>query len=77
MLKLLDFLVKAIANFPEEVKIEEKEIGTGNFLYLIQANTSDRPIIIGRQGKNIRAIREMLKIVARREHKRVDVQITE
>jgi predicted RNA-binding protein YlqC (UPF0109 family) len=77
MQKLLDFLIKAIVNSPQEVKIEEKEMGQGSFLYLIHARLEDRPIIIGKQGKNIKAIRELLKVRAIREHKRIDLQLAE
>jgi predicted RNA-binding protein YlqC (UPF0109 family) len=77
MQKLLDFLVKAIVNSPQEVKIEEKEVERGSFLYLIHAKVEDRPIIIGKQGKNIKAIRELLKVIAIREHKRINLQLAE
>ncbi|MFH1840952.1 MAG: KH domain-containing protein [Candidatus Shapirobacteria bacterium] len=74
---LLNFLLKALVKFPEEVKIEKKEAGAGSLLYLIHANMADRPIIIGKQGKNIKAIRELVRIIAIREHQRVDLQIVE
>ena len=74
MKKLLQFLIESIVVHPKDVSIEEKSLE--NFLNLtIKANPDDLKIIIGKKGRTIKAIRELIKIRALADKKRVNVEV--
>ena len=77
MEKLLEFLVKAIVNSPEDVSIQENQDGEGNELVLeLKVNPEDIKIVIGKEGKTIRALRELVKIKAIKEKKRIRINVS-
>jgi len=76
MKKLLEFLVKSIVDHPKDVKVKEEKNGEELILNL-EANPEDIKIIIGKSGKTIRAIREIIKIKAIQEKIRVDINIVQ
>ncbi len=77
MKKLLEFLVKAIVNSPEDVSIQENQDGEGNELVLeLKVNPEDIKIVIGKEGKTIRALRELVKIKAIKEKKRIRINVS-
>lgn len=75
-LDFLDFVIKAIVEHPEEVKIDRKvdEMGV---LLTVKVHKDDMGQLIGRQGSTIRAIRSLLRIIGLRNHARVNVKIEE
>jgi len=75
MKELLENIVKAIVNHPEDVSIEEKESVDfpGLTILTIDVNESDKGIIIGRKGRTINSIRDIVTISAIRNDKRVRV----
>jgi len=76
MKALLQFLVESIAQNPKEVKIKENT--TGDLVELtIQAHPDDLKIIIGKGGRTIKAIREVVRIKALMADKKVKVNIEE
>jgi len=76
MKTLLNYLVKQLVDHPKEVKIEEK-IEASRTILTIHADQSDLGKIIGRSGRIIRALRDLLKIVAAKHQTYVDVEIAE
>ena len=54
--EFLDFLIKAIVNNPDKVKLERKvdEMGV---LFTLEVDPSDMPYVIGRQGRTAQAVR--------------------
>ncbi len=72
----LEFLVKAIVDHPDEVKIERKvdEMGV---LLLLKVNPQDMGQIIGRDGNTAKAIRALLRIVGIKNNARVNLKIEE
>lgn len=72
----LEFLVKAIVDHPDEVKIERKvdEMGV---LLLLKVNSQDMGQIIGRDGNTAKAIRALLRIVGIKNNARVNLKIEE
>ncbi|MCJ7740367.1 KH domain-containing protein [Candidatus Microgenomates bacterium] len=76
MKDFLTYLVKAIVDTPSQVDIEEKEIAPNSFQYLIHAKAEDIGKIIGKEGKNITAIRNIAKILAIKENKQVRIEIS-
>lgn len=76
MKKILDFLVKSIVDHPEDIEIKEDKSGQELVLNL-KANPEDIKIIIGKDGKTIRAIREIIKIKAIQQKVKVNINITQ
>lgn len=74
MKKLLEFLVSSIVQNPKEINITE-ESEDNSVTLTINANPEDIKIVIGKGGKTIKALRELVKIKAIREKKRVDIKI--
>lgn len=76
MKKLLEFLVKSITPHPQEVVVDEQaKDDFSNFT--IHAHPDDLKIIIGKKGRTIKAIRELMKIKAIQEKKKISIQIEE
>lgn len=77
MEKLLEFIVKAIVTQPKKVKITPEE-GEGGFInFNLEVDPEDLKIVIGRKGRTIRAIRNLLRLRAISEGKRVGLQLEE
>jgi len=76
MKDLLAFLTKSIVDHPEEIVIEEKE-EDGQTNLNLQAHTEDIKMIIGKKGRTIKAIRELLKIRAIKEKKRFSFNLNQ
>ena len=76
MKELLEFIVKSAVENPQDVAIVESE-EEGSVFLKIKVNPEDLKIIIGKEGKTIRAIREVMKIPATKLNKRVRVEIEE
>ena len=77
MEKLLKFIVKSISSKPKEVKVEAQEGEGGLIEFHLQANSEDLKIIIGKKGRTIRAIRNLLKLKAFKEGKKINLVIDE
>ena len=76
MKDLLAFLTKSIVDHPEEIVIEEKE-EDGQINLNLQANPEDIKMIIGKKGRTIKAIRELLKIRAIKEKKKISFNLNQ
>jgi len=75
MKELLEHIVKSIVNHPEDVSVEEKESVDfpGLTILTINVNEEDKGVIIGRKGRTINSIRDIITISAIRNNKRVRV----
>lgn len=74
MQDILQFILKNITTVPEDIKIEvQDEDGTTN--YLVTVNPADVGRIIGKEGKIIKAIRTIMRVIAiqRGVHVRISV----
>lgn len=76
MKKLLEFLVKSIVPHPKDVVVTKKE-ENGFVTFQVKAHPDDLKIIIGKKGRTIKALRELVRIKAFQEKKRVDIQVGE
>jgi predicted RNA-binding protein YlqC (UPF0109 family) len=76
MKKLLEFLLKAIVEHPEDIVIEEKE-EEGQLNLNLQANPEDIKIIIGKNGRTIKALRELLKIKAIKQRRKFSLNLNQ
>jgi uncharacterized protein len=77
MKELLEHIVKAIVNNPEEVSVEERESidFPGLTILTIDVAEEDKGVVIGRRGRTINAIRDLVTINAIRNDRRVKVLI--
>ena len=74
--EFLEYVVKALVDHPEDVKIERKVDEMGVLLTL-RLNKEDMGQIIGRAGSTVRAIRTLLRIIGLKNHARVNLKIEE
>jgi len=74
MTELLEFLVKALVEDPEAVKVEELE-EDGDLVYEISVAEDDLGRVIGKGGRIANAIRTIAKAAAVRIDRRVIVDI--
>ena len=79
MKELLEYIVKSIVNNPEEVEISERESVDfpGLTILTIKVSEEDVGIVIGKRGRTINAIRDIISINAIRSKKRVRVNLEE
>ena len=77
MKELLEYVVKSIVNNPDAVTIEEKESVDFPGLTILSVDVAedDKGIVIGRKGRTINAIRDLVTINAIRNNRRVKVLI--
>ncbi len=75
MKELLEHIVKSIVNNPDEVTIEERESidFPGLTILTIDVAESDKGVVIGRKGRTINSIRDLVTINAIRNERRVKV----
>ena len=74
MQDVLEFVLKNITTVPDDVKIDvEEQEGTTN--YVVTVNPADVGRIIGKEGKVIKAIRTIMRVIAiqRGVHVRISV----
>lgn len=77
MKELLEQIVKGIVNNPDEVAVVERESVDfpGLIILEVAVADSDKGILIGRRGRTINAIRDLITISAIRNDKRVKVLV--
>ena len=74
MQDILEFILKNITTVPADIKIDvQDEEGTSN--YIVTVNPADVGRIIGKEGKVIKAIRTIMRVIAiqRGVHIRISV----
>jgi len=72
----LEYIIKAIVDHPEDVKIDRKVDEMGVLLSL-KVNPEDMGQVIGKSGSTARAIRSLVRIVGLKNHARVNLKIEE
>ena len=73
---LLEYIVKALVDNPNDVTIERKVDEMGVLLSL-KVHAQDMGQIVGRQGSTARAIRTLVRIAGLKAHARVNLKIEE
>lgn len=76
MKEFIKYIVQQIVSQPNAVEIEEVE-ENGTFIYTIIAAKEDMGTLIGKEGRNIKSIRNMAKAKAIRDDIRISVNIKE
>ncbi len=74
--KFLEFVVKALVEHPEDVKIN-RTVDEMGVLMSLDVNKDDMGKIIGREGNTAKAIRTLLRVVGMKNNARVNLKINE
>jgi len=74
--EFLEYIIKALVDHPEDVKVDRKVDEMGVLLSL-KVNPEDMGQIIGRAGATARSIRSLVRIVGLKNHARVNLKIEE
>ena len=75
MKEFLNYILSKIVDHPNDLTIEEKQLSENFYQYLITANSEDVGKIIGKEGKIIQAVRNIVKILAVKENKQIRIEI--
>jgi predicted RNA-binding protein YlqC (UPF0109 family) len=76
MKETLHYIISAIVDNPDAVEIEERE-EDGIVNLIITVAKDDMGKVIGKEGKIIRAIRNIMKIKAMKQNVRINVSLAE
>lgn len=72
----LDFLVRSLVDHPDDIVIDERVDGEATIL-TIHTHSDDIGKVIGKSGRIIRALRDLMKVIAAKRNIYVDVEIAE
>jgi predicted RNA-binding protein YlqC (UPF0109 family) len=72
--QLLEYLAKSIVERPKAVKVTLAQ-SEGHTLLNLEVDPNDLGLIIGKRGKTIQAIRNLIRLQASRKGERVEVQL--
>ena len=72
--RLIEDMVRAIVEHPEEVSVTENE-SADETVYTLKVAESDMGMVIGKHGNIARAIRTVAKAAARITDKKISVEI--
>ena len=73
MKDILEVVIKNLVDNQEAVSITEK-LDAKSICYEVKVAKEDMGKVIGKQGKMAKAIRSIMKAIATREHKKVNVE---
>lgn len=76
MKDFLEYLAKNIVDNPDKVEVEEDN-AAGYLTLTLSVDPTDMGKIIGREGRIIKALRELVKILAVKQNLRVNVLLKE
>ncbi|MDO8265196.1 MAG: KH domain-containing protein [Candidatus Parcubacteria bacterium] len=74
--EFLEYVVKSLTDYPDDVKVERKVDEMGVLLSL-KVHPEDMGQIVGREGSTARAIRTLVRIIGLKNHARVNLKIEE
>ena len=77
MRELLEYLVGALVEKPDAVKVEEFEEDDGTLVLELSVGDDDYGQVIGRGGRTAHALRTVVKAAAVKDNRRVLVDIVE
>ena len=72
---LVEYVAKSLAEKPEEVSVESYERGGGTVAIKVKLADEDIGRFIGKAGRNIEAIRTLVRVASLRDRKRVFVDL--
>jgi len=74
--EFLEFVIKAIVDNPNDVKVS-RDIDEMGVLLTLKVNPEDMGKIIGRQGSTAKAIRTILRVIGTKNNARINLKIEE
>lgn len=74
--EFLEYVVKALVDNPNDVKID-RTVDEMGVLITLTTNPADMGKIIGRQGNTAKAIRTLLRVIGMKNNARVNLKINE
>lgn len=74
MKELVEYIAKAIASHPDDVKVTEEE-EDGAVVVKLEVHPDDKGKVIGRQGRVAQAMRVLLRVAAVKEDTRANLDI--
>ncbi|MCK4503705.1 MAG: KH domain-containing protein [Desulfuromonadales bacterium] len=77
MKDLIEYIAKSLVEAPDDIVISEEIADDGSVLVKLAAAQADMGRIIGKQGRNAKAMRTLLNAKATRENRRASLQIME
>jgi len=77
MKDLIEYIAKSLVEKPDEIVISEEIAEDGSVLVKLAAAQEDMGRIIGKQGRNVKAMRTLLNAKATREKQHASLQIME
>jgi predicted RNA-binding protein YlqC (UPF0109 family) len=72
---LVEYVARSLAEKPEEVTVEAFERGGGTVAIKVKLADDDVGRFIGKAGRNIEAIRTLVRVASSRDRKRVFVDL--
>ena len=72
----VEYVVKELVNYPDDVKVERK-IDEMGVLITLDVNPQDMGMIIGREGATAKALRTLLRVIGAKNNARVNLKINE
>lgn len=72
---LVEYVAKTVADQPEEVEVFAVERGRGTIAIKVKMADDDIGRLIGKAGRNIEALRTLVRVASLRERKRVFVDL--
>ena len=76
MREMLEYIVRALVDHPDDVRITEVE-GERTIIYELRCHPEDVGKVIGKNGKTVGAIRTLLSTAAARKNRRAMLEVVE
>lgn len=74
MKDFIEYIIKNIVDNPDDVRIEETEDDRGKVIEVYLAQ-EDKPLVIGKEGRNIKAIRNLSLIAGKKNDENFYIKI--
>ncbi|MCH8848632.1 MAG: KH domain-containing protein [Chloroflexi bacterium] len=75
MKELVEYVARAIATHPDDVKVTEEVDEEGYVVLKLEVHEDDKGKVIGRQGRVAQAMRVLLRVAAVKQDVRVTLEI--
>lgn len=74
--EILEAILKALVNHPEEVKLQ-RVVDEMGVLLRVRVHPQDMGLVLGRKGENIKSIKNIVKAIGMKNYARVNIKIEE
>jgi predicted RNA-binding protein YlqC (UPF0109 family) len=77
MKELLEYLVRALVDQPDEVRVESFEEDDGTIVFEIGVADDEVGMVIGKGGRTINAVRSVIRAASIKDEKRVLIDVVD